>query len=706
MVLANAGALRRDVLAGIAVASVSLPICLATGLLLFGQLGPAYYPAGVAASLYGFIFGGAVAALLGRSSFLVSSPRASTALVQASLLASVAASTATLQEPVLIVAATALCVLLAGVWQLAFGIARIPRIIKFTPHPVLAGFIDGIALLIIASQVKSFVSRPAALVFVVVLAGFVLLFGRWQSRIPAGLAGLVAGVAAFHAGSRLFPDVDLGPVLGPITLALPPRTPLADLLQPSARGAIEEVVGPVVLTSLALAVVATLESLLSFRAAQSLSPDAVSPARDLVAQGLGNCASAAAGGMTITASPLQSAAAYRAGARGRLASLTAIALIAALVVAAPAAVAAIPIVVLSALLVATGALLVDRWSARLVVEALKSTPSIRRRRLLGDLVVVAVVMVLTAAVSVVAGIVAGSILAGLIFIINMSRPIIRRQSTCDVLLSKRVRPAADARILRETGARRRALELEGVLFFGNADELSRTVRELFERCDSIVLDLRGVSDIDVTGANILQGLLAASRASGKTLLFCSVPPVQAGLSDRAFPDLDAALEWMEERVLLAQAAERAAVEALTLWQHPLLEGLDASERDALEPHLVPRRFNAGTTLCAQGSSADRMWLLVRGSVSVRVQKTGAGSLRVASCAPGTAVGEMALLQFGNRSASVVADEDVEAWELTRESFEWLSQARPQTAAKLLKNMATELSQRLRSRTEDLRHALT
>src|SRR5690606_17949260 len=80
--------LRQDVVAGIAVACISLPICLATGLLLFNPLGSAYYAAGIAASLYGFIVGGTAAALAGRSSFLVSSPRASTALVQASLLGS------------------------------------------------------------------------------------------------------------------------------------------------------------------------------------------------------------------------------------------------------------------------------------------------------------------------------------------------------------------------------------------------------------------------------------------------------------------------------------------------------------------------------------------------------------------------------------------------------------------------------------------
>jgi CRP-like cAMP-binding protein/anti-anti-sigma regulatory factor len=294
--------------------------------------------------------------------------------------------------------------------------------------------------------------------------------------------------------------------------------------------------------------------------------------------------------------------------------------------------------------------------------------------------------------------------------------VIRRQHRCDELTSKRVRPAADAAILRRAGARARVLELEGVLFFGNADDLSRVVRDLFLQCDSAVLDLRAISDIDASGANILQGMVQSSRTGGKSLLFCNVPAALRALlgglaagggAPLVFPDLDTALEWLEERVLRSHAAERGMGEALTIWTHPLLEGFDAAERDALGARLVQRRFAAGSTLCAQGEPADRMWLLTRGSVSVRVRAADReAGLRVSSCAAGTAVGEMALLQFGLRSASVLADEEVEAYELSCESFEWLSRTQPQAAAKILKNIATELSRRLRERTEDLRHALT
>lgn len=251
-----------------------------------------------------------------------------------------------------------------------------------------------------------------------------------------------------------------------------------------------------------------------------------------------------------------------------------------------------------------------------------------------------------------------------------------------------------------------------MLFFGNADDLSHAIRDRHTRCDSIVLDLKGVSDIDASGANILAGIAERSRAAGKRLLFCNVPEehremidgLAAGAGECAvLPDLDSALEWMEERTLLAQAGKRGTPREIDIWEHPLLHGFDEADRDAFAPHLVRANFAPGGILCAEGEPADRMWLLTKGSVSVRVQVPGpAGSVRLASCAVGTSVGEMALLELGARSASVVADDHVEAYELSRQSFETLSRLRPQAAAKAWRSMSIGLGLRLRGLSEDFK----
>lgn len=719
--------MRRDLLAGLTVACASLPICLATGLLVFAPLGPAFFALGITAALYGYIVGGAVAAFSATSSFIVSSPRASTALVQASLLLSLGIGAAAAHDPIVPMAAMALCVLSAGLWQLAFGAIGVSRIIKFTPHPVLAGFINGIGLLIILSQLRPFfslqalhsnvplVDRPMMLAFVIALAGSVLYFGKLTKKIPSGLAGLVAGTLVFYTATSASSSLDLGHQIGPLALAMPPQLPMADIVTSGLGTALQPMLFPIATTSLTLAFVATLESLLSFRVAQNLSADASNPGRDLTAQGFANCASSLIGGAAVTASPLQSITAFRAGGRTRAVALSAILVISTLALALPGALAAIPVAVLSALLVCTGVLLFDRWSLDLLRETLRSGRSPRQRRAWADLGVVGSVMLLTAGVSIAAGIALGLVLACLIFIVNMSRPVIRREHSGEVLASKRVRPAADAATLRRSGPQRRTLELQGVLFFGNADDLAQNLRRLFTKCDNVILDLRGVTDIDASGTNILQAAFEEACKSGKRMVFCGVPPSQSTEVQRitgaakfptVFPDLDGALEWAEEQVLASHAGERATSKRFPVWQHPILAGLDAVDRETFEPYLVPDTLPAGSILCAEGEPADRMWLLTQGSVSVRVRGEGRPvGIRLSSCAAGTVIGEMALLELGLRSATVIADEDIEIYQLSRDNFEALMKLRPEAGAKVLRNMATELAQRLRDRSEDLRHAL-
>jgi anti-anti-sigma regulatory factor len=320
-------------------------------------------------------------------------------------------------------------------------------------------------------------------------------------------------------------------------------------------------------------------------------------------------------------------------------------------------------------------------------------------------------MAVTLTISVLPGVLAGVLLACVIFIANMSRPIVRRHYSG--ASSKRMRSAEDAAILRETGARRMVLELHGVLFFGNADDLSHQATKMFGEADMIVLDFRGISDIDVSGATILRHIVEKSRKRRKQLLFCNVPAIHSatiktvigdGTEPAVFPDLDSTLEWIEERVLQAHAERRARPAVLPLDQHDFLQGLDADDIARLTPYLALRELPAGATLCVEGDQADRMWLLMKGSVSVRLRVADPrGSRRIASCAMGTTVGEMAFIESGGRrSAGVVADEDTVCYEFERAAFDRILQIHPAMANKLLTNLSRELARRLRRTSEDLR----
>ncbi len=730
----NFTAVRQDITAGAITTIIALPSAIAASLLTFAPLGPDYIGTAAAAGLLSCIAGGGLAAILATSSFVGSAPRASETLILATLVTALLNRPEIAADKGLIVTSVYVCVLLGGLWQCLFGLAGVAKIIKFTPHPVLVGFLNGVAVLIVLSQVKPYfrfaddtgrlliADRPAMFALMIATAAAMLLWPAIARRlagfpvltkVPPVVVGFFGGIAAYYAIKALAPTADIGATFGRIHISLVPPLARLDTLQGFLH--LAKVEWDILPVSAIVAIVATIDSLLTFRTAQNVSELQISPVRDVLAQGLGNCAAAVAGGVTIAASPSQSLASFRAGGRTRVSPLTAAVLLAILTFGFPGLLSAIPTVILSGVLLALGVQLFDRWSFEILGEIRRATTPTNRQRAVYDLAVVFIVMGFTIFYSVLAGVIAGCLLAGTIFVVNMSRPVVRRTFSGEQMLSKRIRPARDVAILRETGSRRAVLQLEGVLFFGNADDLSARIKELFADADMIALDLRGISDIDVSGATILENVLAKSSGWKKELLLCEVPAAHHGVirtlvrkaaksEEPIKSDLDAALEWMEEKSLHLHADKRVQADVLDLRDIDFLAGIDDADLERLGAFLTRCDFAQGETICSEGEEGDRMWLLAKGSVSVRLMLgDGKGYRRITSLARGTTLGEMALVEAARRSATVVADEPAICYELRREDFDRLLAEHPQLATKLLTNLSRELARRLRKTSDDLRN---
>lgn len=725
---------RQEITAGLIAGVLGLPMCLAAGVLVFAPLGPDYVAEGAAAGLFGFVVAGAIAALVSTSSFVVTVPRASPSLVLATLVSALLINPSFSDNTPLIVAAAALCVFLSGLWQILFGIFRVARVIKFTPHPVFAGFVNGAALLIVKAQIKPFFvdddgaasivpHHPWMLVLVLGLALLALYHERlatflrlpsWIAKIPGPLIAFALGVGAYYAIHSLNAGLDIGPAIGRPDTTL--ASPLLRLWDGDNFTKLWSAIWNIALVSLVLAIVASLESLMSLRAAQNMADLTVHPVRELVAQGLGNCAAALLAPISSAASPSLAGSAYRAGGRTRLTGLLASAFILVVGVAFSGAIAAVPNAVLAAVLLATGVTMLDVWSLRLIGDFIRNTSPQTRRRDFNDIVIVVAVMAITVMTTVVIGVISGCVLAALIFVMNMSRPVVRRSYFGNEIFSRRTRSTDDVAILQKTGNRRAVLQLEGVLFFGNAEDMSVMVKTLFEQADIVILDMRAVTDIDASGSAILAALVKKAQSLGKQLLFCNVAAEQlaqvrglfdkAELADAALKtDLETALEWAEEEILLDYLHERGSADTLPLDKIDFFAGVSEEELKALHKILKLREFVSGEAICHEGDAGDRMWLLVKGSVSVRLEvKDQRGSRRIASLGRGTVFGEMALIEGGRRSASILADEAVACYELSREDFDILLRDSPGVAASIMRNTARELARRLRRTTEDLRHA--
>lgn len=704
----------REISAGLSAACALLPSCITAGVLVFAPLGPSYVSYGAAVGLFSAIIVGAIYGVFASSSFIVASPLLSSAIILAAFGASLTDRAGFAGNPGHILLAIVVCALLAGLLQILFGLFQVGRAIKFTPHSVMAGFRNSVGLLIILSQIGPFFSiseslhpisiiHPLAFLFVIILA-VTLIVVDGRTRMPGPLLGLIGGTLCFYAIRLIFPGFDIGRMIGVLPGAFPSSLPMLGVADASARGALLSVAPHLLLAALALAAIITLQSLLGYRVAQNLAGLPPQPAKDMIVQGIGNCVAALAGGIAALTAVVGINASFRAGGRTRVVGLTMSAVFLIIMVAFSPVLARIPVAVLSAILVLIGVQLFDPWTFRLAVDAVRGSRGGARRHALQDLLVVALVMIVSIGYSIIAGVGAGVALSCVIFIVNMSRPVVRRSYFGDEIFSKRVRSPDDMALLLRTARERVVLELQGVLFFGNADDLSNLVAGLLKASRMVLLDMRGVSEVDVSGINIIVQLLQRAESQGKTVLFCNLLP--EGLNDSALknaiilPDVDSGLEWMEEQTLRLSGT-RSSSEAIALDALDLTLEMSADELAVLTSKMTPRDFEAGEVLCREGEDADRMWVLTRGVVSVRLGADHGGR-RIASLAAGTSVGEMALLEPAQRSATVVADEAVSSYELSRAAFDALLDTHPKVGLKLMKYLAREMVRRLRLSDRDLR----
>lgn len=618
----------------------------------------------------------------------------------------------------------------AGVVMVLIAMTGVARIIKYAPHPVLAGFRNGIAGTVILLQIKPFIDltmlQPGLFPFIkspmmflacLAIAGLIGVLSRWPMRVPAPLVGLGIATALYLWLRHFAPGLDLGGTLGSLSLTVPPPVPLAGIAEADTASALAAIATQIATTGFVLGVLATMQTLLGFSLAKSLGEEKLRPTRDLVAVGIGMMASGAVGGLALCVTSNQTSAAHRNGGRTRAVSLTVNAFMLVVGLFGAILLAALPVVAVVGLVIQSTLQLFDNWSIALARRVARARSWAGARRDWYDLAIVTCVMFTTIFVSPLVGVGLGIALSCLVFIVNMSRPLLRRQSTGTTLTSKRVRSREHAEFLRRSGERRVVLELNGVLFFGNAEALADQVSALLPSADMVLLDCRSVTDIDATGTAILRGLMEKASKRKRHVVFCNVPPpLRArfekiaidGKQPAPFVDLDTALEWMEEQTLAsAKELERSTGSAIKLEDHDFVRGLAPDQLGQLHELLVQRHFPAGSELCRQGDDGDRMWLLTKGSVSVRIATDDArGTRRLASLAQGTTVGEMALIEDAKRSATIVANEDVECLELSKVGYCELRERHPAIAAKLFANLLREMTARIRDNHIELREAVS
>lgn len=515
---------RRDLLAGLTVAVVALPLALAFGVAS---------GLGAGAGLTTAVVAGALAAIFGGSNLQVSGPTGAMTVVLIPVAHRFGA------QGVLTVG------LLAGVVLMVAAVLRLGRAARYLPAPVIEGFTAGIAVVIVLQQVpamlgtdgsgeaawqmaaealRHFLAEPDArpLVVTVLVAALILAGARWRPGIPMSLAA----VAAVTVAARVL-HLDV-PELG----ALPAGVPTPDFAFLDAQRLVE-----LVPPALAVAALGALESLLSATVADGMTiGEQHDPDRELFGQGVANIVTPLFGGVPATAAIARTAVNVRAGASSRLAALTHSVTIAVIVLAAAPLVSAIPLAALAGVLVATCVQMVEVGSLRAIARATRS-----------DAVVLLLTFAVTVAVNLVVAVAIGVGVAVLLALRSVTRAAQLEQVPLEI--SEQIREEHEL-----LAGHIVAYRIDGPLLFAAAHRFLLALSEVAD-VRVVILRLSRVSTLDATGARVLGDAIARLERRGITVLVSGIrahhDPVLSAVgaiehlraAGRVFADTPAAISY-------------------------------------------------------------------------------------------------------------------------------------------------------------------
>src|SRR5262245_26403467 len=487
---------RQDLLAGLTVAAVALPLALA-----FGVASGATAAAGlVTAILAGFIMG----ALTG-APFQISGPTGAMSAVLVVLVARYGLQGIWVAG------------LFSGILLLIIGLLRLGRFIAFIPSAVISGFTSGIALIIFIGQIDNLlgIQTPAAetaaqklfgyfnggltpdyqtlLLGFVVIGTMVFMPKKWNARFPASLFGIIlATLLNWILGWS-------APMIGsiPQTLLLDQRLVLSGV--PWAN--LPDFIAPV-LTITALGAV---ESLLCGAVGSNMTGIRLQANQELIAQGIGNMVIPFFGGVPATAAIARTSVGIKSGGQTRLVSIIhAVGLLLSMFLLAPW-MARIPLAALAGVLMVT-AVRMSEWDAIRFIFG---------KRFKTDMIAFTITMLATIVLDLTQAILIGSFLAGAVFLNKIASINIDMQEVdTERLKQKGIETAGHCKHVR-------VAFLTGPLFFAATGQFNEAFASLRDT-HALILSMRGVSLIDTAGLEALHRLHARLEQQGGTLMFAGV----------------------------------------------------------------------------------------------------------------------------------------------------------------------------------------
>jgi SulP family sulfate permease len=498
-----------DLIAGVTVGLVALPLAMAFA--IASGLSPQ-------AGIYCAIITGFLISALGGSRFQIGGPTGAFVVVVAGIVAQYG------------VDGLFMCTLMAGVILVIMGLTGTGTAVKYIPRPVVIGFTNGIAVVIISTQLRDFlgltIDVPGEFIDRITVIGehlresspdsvglggatliLLIVWSRYVKRVPAYIVALFAGTIG--AALLQLEVATIGSRFGAIPAGLP------QLRVPEFR---PDLMLTLISPAVTVAMLGAIESLLSAVVADRMGGGRHNPNTELFAQGVANIVSPLFGGLPATGALARTATNIRSGARTPVAGmLHAVTLLAILLFASRWAVL-VPLPVLASILFLV-AWNMGEW--REIGEIFKHTYA--------DVLVWFITFALTVVADLTVAVEAGMLMAALLFIRRVSRTTTVSRVTPEYIEAGRPHILQDKTIPAYVAIFR----IHGPFLFGSTDKL----RDISAQAESlppvVLLRLRNMTAVDGTGLGAIEELAEDLRRHGRTLVICGAPSQPAGAMRKA-----------------------------------------------------------------------------------------------------------------------------------------------------------------------------
>lgn len=489
----NSQKLVKDILAGLTVAAVALPLALAFGVSSGADAGAGLITAIVAGLLIGGLSG---------ASYQISGPTGAMSAILIGL------STTYGLQGVFVAS------FISGVMLLIASLFKFGKVVSFIPSSVITGFTSGIAIIIATGQIDNFFGVTSkggntiekllsyfklgfpinkyALMFGLLVVLIMLIWPKkWASVFPSSLAGIIIALIVNIVGQ--FDVTVVGKI--PTTLFPDARLSIASLNLTT--------VTHLIIPAFSIAMLGMIESLLCGASAGKMKNEKLDADMELFAQGVGNMVIPFFGGVPATAAIARTSVAIKAGGQTRLVSIFhAIALLISMFVLGPY-MSQIPLSALAGVLIMT-AWRMNEWD---------EIKAIFRNRIKTSMTQFLVTMLATVVFDLTVAIVLGICVSMFLFVINNSSLHVETSAIEPHRLDKEI---------NYNHSTTQVIYVAGPLFFGNQDQLLSKVRELIDGCDHIILSVRGVPSIDDLGIHELMDVVELCRTHKVQLYFTGV----------------------------------------------------------------------------------------------------------------------------------------------------------------------------------------